>query len=437
MYLPCPLSQACELKVGDEIVLLYWPPTVTSRDICALDGYGSAQTIKQPQNSEITVTMNAIAFRGKDLYHIPYRAGDHGFESTVEPEYFTGSNIINWMKRNYIGPSTLHGNWTFTSPSVYLAHHPITAWVTTQSTPPYTTSSTIIRGAGVIPLNPKDVFSLYPVLFSAEPRGTDFAKLVAEGKFKAIPIPTWGSNRPIATAQFDFGDLQNPVPASIYFNARYRDCWGRQTHCGTITDDAYRPEISINNKVWSSIIPPNLRCRLPVLVDPPIALSRLEPGNEPSPAGLPSIPRTSSNPGDDNRDGGSAHAITRSPQAQPGSRAILQFAHPTATPYDRSGGSPGSSSWGHRPQGTKGFGVNAFDFPYPASSNVNSGPVRNGHGAGGINEKADPIRPGVQRGSGSGGAQENETVFQGGVPDRVVWSCWKALISIALVLLVN
>ena len=93
--IPCKQYQGCRMEMGDEIVLLYWPPTVTSRDICALDGHGSAQTIEQPQNSEVIATTNVITFRGKDLYHMTYCSINGEPECIGEAKYFTGSNLTN------------------------------------------------------------------------------------------------------------------------------------------------------------------------------------------------------------------------------------------------------------------------------------------------------------------------------------------------------
>jgi hypothetical protein len=71
---------------------------------------------------------------------------------------------------------------------------------------------------------------------------------------------------------FDFGQIQDPVPASVYYNAR-TDCRGTQTHCGTITDDSYSPNLVLKNKVWFSMMPPEaFGCLRPLIVDPPIAL---------------------------------------------------------------------------------------------------------------------------------------------------------------------
>lgn len=103
---------------------------------------------------------------------------------------------------------------------------------------------------------------------------------MAKGKFQPDPTKGFVNNRgerELETVPFDFGHLQSPVPASVYYDARSEDCWGiKQTHCGTITDDMYRPQLMIKNKVWASIAPKWYACQRPELVDPPIVLSSVD-----------------------------------------------------------------------------------------------------------------------------------------------------------------
>jgi hypothetical protein len=74
-------------------------------------------------------------------------------------------------------------------------------------------------------------------------------------KYKKVPL--------------NFGDLSNPVPASAYFDAR-DDCWGKQSHCGTITDDSYRPNIYLDVEAWRSLMANDIdHCFIDGLYDPP------------------------------------------------------------------------------------------------------------------------------------------------------------------------
>lgn len=285
----CPRPRECYLDMGEEVVLIYWPSNLASRDICASNGYGQAITLAADSNAMTVITTSAITFKGRDLIS----------------KYYIKSNITGGdfqSKNSFLGSSVLSGPFTFTSPTVYLAHHPISAreWIMGKHDPfAYQTEllgevSSVIRTASIIPLSPNDIFSVR-LARGSERDGIQFAQLVAKGEFQPNPIEAYSnSGHPkLETVPFDFGHLQNPVPASVYYEARSADCWGiKQTHCGTITDDTYRPKLIIKNKVWASIAPKWYECQRPVLVDPPIALTAvntlqipvLSPITRPTPA---------------------------------------------------------------------------------------------------------------------------------------------------------
>jgi hypothetical protein len=184
-------------------------------------------------------------------------------------------------------PSTLQGPFTFTYPSVYLAHRPITRvdepagytlvspWLVRSDQKPRV--GRIIRNASTIAVHSNDVYSEVVRMLNTE-TGVEYARLVAAGKFSPLTVPL----QPVLPLDyetrtrlpFDYGHLQNPVPASIYYQAR-SDCWGEQMHCGTITDDSYRPTIVVKNKVWFSAFPDHFSCRGLPLNDPPKAISIL------------------------------------------------------------------------------------------------------------------------------------------------------------------
>jgi hypothetical protein len=172
------------------------------------------------------------------------------------------------------------GNWTFVWPTVYIAHHSIVASVTwgivgemenyiyTQHTK--SMISTLLT-AGVFAINSNDVYSMHPLPSNTKVTGMQFASLVAEGKYD----PSLDEADIVSTTKLvDFGMLNNPVPASVYFADRF-DCWGKQSHCATITDDSYHPTLSIRYSAWKSNFPHGFSCRRPILVDPPIDLSSL------------------------------------------------------------------------------------------------------------------------------------------------------------------
>lgn len=263
----------CELVVGEEAVLLYWPENL-SRDICAENGYGSATTLPRLLGPSIFST-DAITFRGQNILK-------------------AGRDPIAQLVDNF-NSSVLRGSWTFTSPTIYLAHHAVTAYFYdlgyAQISDSVSTRS-IVRTAGVSALAPEDLFSIRPIHRNSRAKDwKEYARLVAEGSF----VPNTTDTSFIVQSSiypFDFMHIRDPVPASLYFDAREEDCWGRQSHCGTITDDSYRPPLYIKRRVWESMFPSSVACLLPHVVDPPIVLHPLGgpldvpkvPGPEPTPA---------------------------------------------------------------------------------------------------------------------------------------------------------
>jgi hypothetical protein len=113
-----------------------------------------------------------------------------------------------------------------------------------------------VRSAGIIPLKAEDIFSEVRHYQNAE-QGLQYAHMVANGSFfpryhhhdimKNVEDGT--TYLPYFINSFNFGNLEDPVPASIFYNARTGDCWGSQTHCNTITDGQYRPRIALRNSV--------------------------------------------------------------------------------------------------------------------------------------------------------------------------------------------
>jgi hypothetical protein len=181
-------------------------------------------------------------------------------------------------------PYTLTGPFYFTSPTVYLAHQGFVAGKKSHALEwrdedperdrNYNFGGAVAVAAGIQTLKPDDVFSVRPRLQNVfNGSGTEYAHLVAKGTFDRD-----GAENAIAHdyLQFDYGNLQNPVPASLYYDAR-PDCWGsNQTHCATITDDTYRPSLAFKRSVWGSIGVGWDACLRPRMVDPPIALRPID-----------------------------------------------------------------------------------------------------------------------------------------------------------------
>lgn len=289
IYEDCPgnVRGNCDVHVAhEEVVLFYWPQNIT-RNFCAPRNQVFTRTNgQQTASSPRVVTIPAVTFRGQDLYWI-------GWSS------IGGSSSFTTPK--YVGMSVMNGPFTFTSPTIYLAHHPITFKYADFSNLPSPTSRLSVRSAGIVELKSKDVSSISSgrnpgVDFSAvesDPKyDMEYASLVAGGKFRK----TRGMYGAAYTLPLDFADLQDPVPAWAYFDARSDDCWGKQTHCGTITDDSYRPRLVIDPSVWAPMADPNYgQCHMPDLVDPAVALTAIPSQSwEVDSPPLPSLRRGSS-----------------------------------------------------------------------------------------------------------------------------------------------
>jgi hypothetical protein len=227
----------CTIEMGEEVMLIYWPPELLSR---------SGQSSLSAQKTFVT---SAITFNGQDLYLRSQKIDNQTFQI---------------MDKTTVPSSVLPGPFTFVSPNVYLAHHPINI-INTELY--HETDTREIRTAGIITLQSSDVYSYRPK--GSQSRQTiNYPALIAKGQYLGS-----GEERTDERVPFDFKNLANPVPASVYYDARRDDCWGQQTHCATITDDSYRPRIVIHRRVWSSLFPAEYEyCGAPLLVDPPLGL---------------------------------------------------------------------------------------------------------------------------------------------------------------------
>jgi hypothetical protein len=290
------LKDICTLWLDDnEIVLLHWEGTLASEDTC--DGSNRTLAAVASDTEPVVITTDAITFRGGDL---------------ARRAYITSGKTLSETKAEYVQSSVLSGPFTFTSPSVYIAHRAISAYY-----PDSADNYDVQRGKeftilpdGVMALRQEDVYSGRPIRYYTED-SIHHAQLVAMGKFQPNPdLPKIYHE----TVPFNFANLIEPIPADAYFDARYKDCYGiRQTHCATITEDSYRPWIALKDAAWNSIVGKHSQCLHPVLNDPPIIL-RIT-----SSLDVPTIPALAT------------AAVLQNPSPQLPSAAILSpFRGPTA-----------------------------------------------------------------------------------------------------------
>lgn len=445
----CAQWKDCSMQTGQELVLLYWPERV-SQDVCALNGYGTVQALPLPTrpfkslNFTPNITLTAITFRGKDIY------GPYVTDIYPPP--------IDYLKKRFIGPSVMYGNWTLFSPTVYIAHHPITLSITQRNLLSVDHNSiehaysNAVLASGILPLRPEDVSSVYSVV-DGEPTGLEWVSSVINGRYLNHEMREGNFNFTHITTQLNFNHLADPVPASIYFKARW-DCRGNVTHCSTITDDSHRPKLYINRAVWQQAMPSGLRCRLPPFVDPASALSAVDlyAPEEPE-IQLPKLgafPAAKPTPEPGRGPNGLQHI-----GARPGGRGGLAHPRPTGQPpkpgggWGLGGGSAdpragrgkhygeaslgGAADWNHRP----GYGIDPSSDYRPTKDGGRKGWLGGGrndgwhrsdrHGSvpGGSGETGDGRGPGMNggrnpvRGGGNGesaGATggRNGLLFTGG-----------------------
>jgi hypothetical protein len=100
---PCQIPD-CHLNDQDDHVVIYWPPEVVSRNICAREEADFGRTL--PPRSPSVTTITKINFPGLNSYH------------------------LSWVSDGYTGrwddprlePSVLTGSWELTSPNILVAH---------------------------------------------------------------------------------------------------------------------------------------------------------------------------------------------------------------------------------------------------------------------------------------------------------------------------
>ncbi|KAF2429061.1 hypothetical protein EJ08DRAFT_306044 [Tothia fuscella] len=220
----------CGFDLREEVVLIYWPPSSTVEEVRGLN------RTTLPLIAPKSFVTSAITLHGQDLYLQAYQVDKSSLES---------------LKPSFISSSVLPGPFIFVSPNAYLAHHPISFARGLRQPGDWRVGADfeVIRSAGVVKLGANDIYSVKPI--DGDSRiSMAYAQRVASGQYFDPRLhtkyrdPTTEERVPI-----NYANLLNPVPASVYYDARDADCWGKQTHCGTITDDPYRPRLAIKNRV--------------------------------------------------------------------------------------------------------------------------------------------------------------------------------------------
>jgi hypothetical protein len=282
--------RSCDTILNEQVVLLYWPEATNGQDVTHISSAkvqrrNLIQESRNKTQGHVVYVTDAITFHNGDLYPL----GTVGQDGTITQD---GIN----PPRAQVSVLLLSENFTFTSPNLYLAHHPITGRVreqrityirnkdgsVTSSSKPAVTSN-FNKPAGIYQIDPEHIFTIQPW---NDRISSDYVSLVAHGKFTPGTIRFVRGLETTKVVHLAITDLPNPVPASVYYNARSDDCWGEQSHCRTITDDSFRPKLVIDGLSWADLVLPrpkdgaNWICALPELVDPPISLVPITGGLE-------------------------------------------------------------------------------------------------------------------------------------------------------------
>jgi hypothetical protein len=325
----CQVLESCKVALDEEILLIYWLPEAeqgNSSNPAHIPSITAVQRLLNFTALEPIVTMtSALTFKGRDLYHLAHI--DNLFSET------TTSNIITTPSSVFKGPHV------FTSPSIYIAHKAVTLhlfrelYLVTQVDEQYLNIkeswTSVIRPASIFPIHTSDVFTV--ALKHGNISSIEYAQKAARGEFQRVfrspirnVVEDHNSDSEKTTRGYDFHDMTFPLPAGAYFDARAADCWGRQSHCQTITEDNFRPRISLHRTVWKSIyksliplLPKDFDCREPGLVDPPIALRPLGSDNALYVLPTPSISSTPN----------SGHNL---PPVEPGAAPPMVLPRPTS-----------------------------------------------------------------------------------------------------------
>jgi hypothetical protein len=411
----CMALRHCSVWFEDEIALMYWPNDVEPEMTCTeswpqgFERHNVRATLPSlTRISPKVVVMTGITFAGKDLYGRSIR------HETVHPgdsRTTTASYTIMDEDGRYILPSTMLGTFTFTSPTVYIAHRPLkamkTAHLTAYLTLPNGTSILATKKIltrsngteGVFAAKTEEVSSLRRRVTAADLSGTRWAQSVAAGQYEdtelqsslvlqttTILYPNSSSvveNRARSmrvnlrnntllfyysyayeTLPLNFKDLQNPVPTIDYFRIR-PDCWGTQTHCGTITDDTYRPKLWINNSFWMSMLPSTSGCYINTAEDPPIALVAISDDDADMEAPVfPKAPQALTTPS-------SVHAKWDLERPQPA--GVVELGAPTQTSGARENQSNGQKLGPHHNSQNRGDNEKPGGDPGADNSEVRQG----------------------------------------------------------------
>jgi hypothetical protein len=249
----CGRATQCGLGISRELVLIHW--RTSSQDHGSPRCFNTPARFVSTTNSYAlprTFSTDAITFRGLELW----------LGGVIEEPGTTSS--------------VLRINFTFTSPTVYIAHHAIVSTLLSGKKRPERT----IISAGIIPVNATDIYTSSLMI----PDVTEWARRIGRGETIREPRNIRPNG---ALKRLDFADLHEPVPATAYYSHNV-PCWFGGAACATLTDGNFRPTLYLHDRIYYSLLhwdepghewkPDD--CHLPKVWDPDIEVEPL-PGEPP------------------------------------------------------------------------------------------------------------------------------------------------------------
>lgn len=242
----CHRATQCALDIRRDLVLIHW--RTSSQDRGSSRCFNTRARFVSTTTSYAlsrTFSTDAITFRGLELW----------LEGVIEEPGTTSS--------------VLRTNFTFTYPTVYIAHHPIvSSYLSGRRNRPHRT----IIPAGIVPVNATDIYTSSLNI----PDATEWARRIGRGE--RIQGPR-NLNPPGALKRLNFSDLQEPAPATAYYSHN-RACWFGGAHCATLTHGNFRPTLYLHDRVFYSLLQWDVLghdwkpddCALPNVWDPDIEL---------------------------------------------------------------------------------------------------------------------------------------------------------------------
>jgi hypothetical protein len=175
--------------------------------------------------------------------------------------------------------SVMYTNFTFTSPTVYIAHHPIVSMLTNRKA---LVRSTVIP-AGIIAVNATDIYTSSLMI----PDVTEWARRIGRGEKIQEPRELHPNG---TLKRLNFADLHEPVPATAYYTHNTA-CWFGGPACATISEGNFRPTLYLHDRVYHSLLqwdnPENNwnpgGCLWPDVWDPDIEIDPIPGMKEPPP----------------------------------------------------------------------------------------------------------------------------------------------------------